>query len=118
MSEAEFCIAMKLVLMRRKGFDIPSALPDSLQPKSQCKHSEFQQILCNYLSLFLSQVAEKKVVAIESTSGANNGNPVVQPTPEHSTIEHQPLDDDILVDIGNGDSDTGMHCLTYMYISH
>ena len=30
LSETEFCIAMKLVLMKRKGFDIPTVLPDSL----------------------------------------------------------------------------------------
>ena len=32
LSEVEFCIAMKLVLMRRKGVEIPNALPDLLQP--------------------------------------------------------------------------------------
>ena len=30
LSQHEFCIAMKLVLMRRKGFEIPSTLPQKL----------------------------------------------------------------------------------------
>lgn len=30
LSQEEFCIAMKLVLMRRKGVAIPSSLPESL----------------------------------------------------------------------------------------
>ena len=39
LSEAEFCIAMKLVLMRRKGFEIPSTLPESLYNHQQHEHS-------------------------------------------------------------------------------
>ena len=33
LSEHEFCVAMKLVLMRRKGFDIPTSLPEALREK-------------------------------------------------------------------------------------
>ena len=33
LSEEEFCIAMKLVVMKRRGFEIPSTLPETLQPK-------------------------------------------------------------------------------------
>lgn len=32
LSEAEFCIAMKLVLLRRKGHEIPHSLPEALRP--------------------------------------------------------------------------------------
>lgn len=31
LSEEEFCVAMKLVLLRRKGYSLPSALPDELR---------------------------------------------------------------------------------------
>ena len=44
LSETEFCIAMKLVLMRRKGFDIPTSLPDSLQ---QEQHEQSEQYTIN-----------------------------------------------------------------------
>ena len=30
LSEQEFCVAMKLVLLRRKGYSLPSLLPLSL----------------------------------------------------------------------------------------
>ena len=29
-SQQEFCVAMKLVMMRRKGYEIPSSLPQAL----------------------------------------------------------------------------------------
>ena len=48
LSEQEFCIAMKLVLMRRKGTDIPSALPHILLNKDHTSE---------YLSLFMSRVS-------------------------------------------------------------
>ncbi len=35
LSEQEFCVAMKLVLMRRRGHAIPASLPDPLRPQSQ-----------------------------------------------------------------------------------
>ena len=35
LSEDEFCIAMKLVVARRKGLTIPSVLPDVLRPQPQ-----------------------------------------------------------------------------------
>ena len=35
LSEDEFSIAMKLVLMRRRGHPIPNTLPDTLLPKAQ-----------------------------------------------------------------------------------
>lgn len=35
LSQLEFCIAMKLVLMRRKGFEIPSTLPQKLLTKKE-----------------------------------------------------------------------------------
>lgn len=31
LSEQEFCVAMKLVLLRRKGYGLPSSLPHSLR---------------------------------------------------------------------------------------
>lgn len=31
LSEQEFCVAMKLVLLRRKGYSLPSTLPHSLR---------------------------------------------------------------------------------------
>lgn len=31
LSEEEFCVAMKLVLLRRKGYSLPSALPEELR---------------------------------------------------------------------------------------
>ena len=31
LSEEEFCVAMKLVLLRRKGYRLPSSLPDALR---------------------------------------------------------------------------------------
>lgn len=31
LSEQEFCVAMKLVLLRRKGYSLPSTLPHSLK---------------------------------------------------------------------------------------
>ena len=30
LSQQEFCVAMKLVMMRRKGYEIPSSLPQAL----------------------------------------------------------------------------------------
>ena len=36
LSEQEFCIAMKLVLMRRKGFEIPATLPQALVTNRKC----------------------------------------------------------------------------------
>lgn len=35
LSEQEFCVAMKLVLMRRRGNAIPSSLPEGLRPAVQ-----------------------------------------------------------------------------------
>ena len=35
LSEEEFCIAMKLVVARRKGLVIPSVLPEVLRPRPQ-----------------------------------------------------------------------------------
>ena len=35
LSEEEFCIAMKLVVARRKGLVIPSVLPEVLRPHPQ-----------------------------------------------------------------------------------
>ncbi len=32
LSEGEFCVAMKLVMMRRNGHEIPSSLPTALLP--------------------------------------------------------------------------------------
>ena len=47
LSEEEFCIAMKMVLVRRKGYDIPSTVPDPLLPSKPpvaplLPHSTFQ----------------------------------------------------------------------------
>lgn len=41
LSEMEFCVAMKLVLMRRRGYDIPNVLPESLQPLTVTDQCEF-----------------------------------------------------------------------------
>ena len=58
-------------------------------------------------------MAEKTVTAFESGgSEASSGAP---PTLGSHIVEHQTIDDQILVDIGNGDSDTGTctSCLLY-----
>ncbi len=34
LSVQEFCVAMKLVLMRRRGHAIPAALPEDLKPQA------------------------------------------------------------------------------------
>lgn len=41
LSEEEFCIAMKLVVMKRRGFEIPSTLPETLQPKQELFSDDF-----------------------------------------------------------------------------
>ena len=41
LSEGEFCVAMKLVMMRRNGHEIPSSLPTTLLPylvSSECHY--------------------------------------------------------------------------------
>lgn len=43
LSEQEFCTAMKLVLMRRKGHSIPAALPEGVRQKPGDGGSYFWQ---------------------------------------------------------------------------
>ncbi len=50
LSESEFLVAMKLVLMRRKGHDIPLTLPDSLLSDLRPREHSFSLSLSLSLS--------------------------------------------------------------------
>ena len=50
LSEQEFCVAMKLVLLRRKGYSLPTSLPISLKESSST--SELSTV-CGLMSLFV-----------------------------------------------------------------
>lgn len=106
LSEAEFCIAMKLVLMRRKGFDIPSVLPDPLQPRQErCKHTNVpsDNILPNpHPTPTLKGVTEKPRPDAHATSSGDS-HELTSDLPSFS-VE---VGEQILVDIGDQDSDTG-----------
>ena len=127
LSETEFCIAMKLVLMRRKGFDIPATLPDSLlQQQSQEQSKDPYNCACRAtgantkLTCFFSESVEKQQAgpSVKSERGrskaeAKTATQAEQPMPSQSDISG-PLPikrgdtvDEILVEIGNQDSDTG-----------
>ena len=114
---------MKLVLMRRKGFDIPTALPEALLQQQQQEQSELlatPTLPTNYkFACFFSEAVEKQQAPpVKSERGrskaeAKTATQAEQPEPSLSDItgplptKREDTVDEILVEIGNQDSDTG-----------
>ena len=122
LSEMEFCIAMKLVLMRRKGYDIPTSLPDSLAQQQRQEPSELLTDTSalptnSKIACLFSEAVEKQLAPPVKSDRRGEAKPATQteqPEPSRSDISgHVPTKredtvDEILVEIGNQDtSDTG-----------
>ena len=115
LSEQEFCVAMKLVLLRRKGYKLPASLPDSLKSSagepSHCRR--LPGLMCLSMSAGASQPAGRGIPPVQASQSMAElplTTPHVHPSlfdiSQHSQPELAAIPEPgaLLVDLGEPDS--------------